>query len=174
MKRIDPNHERPRKFLRTFGPILLVTGGIFFVVGIVNFFMAFGGHRPPRLFWCLFVGSFLGFIGLVMTKMGYLGKISRYVAEETAPVAADTFNYVADGTKDSVRDLAGAIGEGLATAAVGETQILCHKCNKPNDSAARFCDECGVSLAKTKPCPGCNELNDSDANYCDNCGGKLG
>jgi hypothetical protein len=115
-------------------------------------------------------------VGGALCKFAFLGAVSRYVAGETAPVAKDTFNYLADGTKDGVRDIAGAIGQGLSaglgTAAGGTEKIVlrCHKCNHTNDADARFCDQCGAPLEKTKPCPGCGELNDPDARFCDNCG----
>jgi len=82
---------------------------------------------------------------------------------------------MADGTKDAVRDVAAAVGEGLGTrGAAKEVRILrCHKCNADNEADARFCKSCGAPLAKTKPCPACSELNDPDARFCDHCGNAL-
>jgi membrane protease subunit (stomatin/prohibitin family) len=102
-----------------------------------------------------------------------MGSIMRYSAGEMAPVGKDTFNYMAHGTKDGIKTVASAIGEGLRTGAPasdGEVQIRCHKCNHANAPESKFCSACGASLGKTKPCPACHELNDPDAKFCDNCG----
>ena len=55
--KINPNHEKPRNFLRTVGPVLLLVGGGFMIAGFVDFFSAFGSFgKQPKLFWCFFVG----------------------------------------------------------------------------------------------------------------------
>ena len=111
--RIDPGHNTTRDTLRTIGPILLVIGGGFMIVGLVDFFSAFGGFHSPTLFWCLFVGMILLGIGLHLTPLGYIGKITRYMSQEMAPPAKDTFNYMADETKDGIKKVVGAVAEGL-------------------------------------------------------------
>ena len=177
-EKIDPGHRGIRDALRVIGPIVAVVGLIFAIVGIASFFSAFGGSGPPRHFWCAFIGLPLLGIGIALTKFGYMGKVARYVAGEIAPVGKDTFNYMADGTKDGVKTLATAVGQGLgagmagAAAAAGsqQTKIRCHKCNALLEEEAKFCSKCGAPLSKTKPCPKCSELNDPDAKFCDNCG----
>lgn len=174
---IDPEHKTIRGKLRKAGPAVLVAGAIFMLVGFVDFFSAFGGDSPPTLFWCFFVGMPLIFFGGVLTSAAYAGRVSRYMSQETTPVMTDTFNYAARETKDGVREIAGAIGEGLRgtgrTTAPAEVRIRCAKCNTENDADAKFCDNCGEALAKTRTCPACNELNDPDARFCDNCGREL-
>jgi len=109
----SPHHQTVRSVLRIGGPILLVVALVFMIVGLVDFFSAFGGDGPPRRFWCLFVGMPLLFVGLVMTKIGYLGTIYRYIATEATPVATDAFNETADGIQPGVRKIARSIAEGL-------------------------------------------------------------
>ena len=176
-KQIDPGHGSIRDVLRIVGPLVAVVGLIFIVIGLVSFFSAFGGSGPPKYFWCGFVGMPLLFVGGVMTSMGFMGKVARYQAQEMAPVAKDTFNYMAEGTKDGVRTMAGAIGQGLSRGGFNlgggaQTKVRCHKCNALVDADAKFCDQCGQALGKSKACPSCNELNDPDAKFCDNCGFK--
>jgi hypothetical protein len=173
--RIDPGHNQTRDTLRVLGPLVLGTGVMFMIVGAVDFFRAFGGDGPPRLFWCFFVGMPLLFAGGVMTQMGFMGKIIRYQAQEMAPPVKDTFNYMADGTKDGVRTVVGAIGQGLKESGVvgggsQATMVRCHKCNALAPADAKFCNQCGHSMGKTQSCPNCRELNDPDAKFCDNCG----
>ncbi len=178
--KIDERHIAKRNMLRKVGLVVLITGIIFTVVGMVDFFRAFGSFGgPPKLFWCGFVGLPLMFFGAVMTSAGYMGAVGRYTTAEAAPVAKDTFNYMADGTADGVKTMATAVGEGIGEAlggvvgAVGvgaEAAVRCSKCNEVNDADAKFCKECGFSLQKTKECPVCCELNDPDAKFCDNCG----
>ncbi len=173
--KIDPGHRGPQSIFRILGPLVLGIGILFMVVGLVDFFKAFAGFGRPRLFWCLFVGMPLMFFGSVMTKFGYMGRIARYMSQEISPVAKDTINYMADGTKDSIKTVASSIGQGLAEGGLnfgsdGGTKVRCHKCNELVDEDSKFCDQCGVTLTKSKDCPQCSEINDPDAKFCDNCG----
>jgi RNA polymerase subunit RPABC4/transcription elongation factor Spt4 len=170
---IDPGHNNLRNALRVAGPVIAATGLVLMIVGLVNFFMAFGGMEPPRLFWCAFVGIPLLGVGGILTSYAFLGRFMRYVAGETAPVGKDTFNYLAEGTREGVQAVAGAIGQGLRESHPGGAtapMVRCHKCNALLAADARFCSQCGQALGKTRPCPACGELNDPDARFCDNCG----
>jgi RNA polymerase subunit RPABC4/transcription elongation factor Spt4 len=165
-EKINPGHEQTRNKLRKAGLICLIAS-------------------LPLM--CIpFVGLPLLFAGLVMTMMGYAGKLARYQAAEIAPVQKDTFNYMADGTKGGIKTVADAAGEGLASgfaaggvagvvgaSANNETGVRCHKCNFVETSNAKFCSNCGAAMEKSKPCPNCKELNDPDAKFCDNCGGTF-
>ena len=178
-EKINPGHRGMRDALRVIGPIIAAVGLILAIVGVVSLV------RTGSLNYGFFVmgGMPLLFVVLVLSSMGYMGKIARYQAWEIAPVGKDTFNYMADGTKDGVKTLATAIGSGLgagigagAAAAGGgqQTKIRCHKCNALLEEDSKFCNECGAPLSKSKPCPKCNELNDGDAKFCDNCGQNFG
>ena len=48
-------------------------------------------------------------IGGAMIKFAYIGTIARYSAGEIAPVAKDTFNYVAKGSAEGVSAIVQAI-----------------------------------------------------------------
>jgi hypothetical protein len=169
---IDPKHNQTRETLRIVGPAILVVGLIFLVIGVGSFFSSFGSFEPPRLFWCAFVGLPLIGIGLVICKFAFLGAVSRYMANEVAPVGKDVVNYMAEGTKGAVHDIAAAVAGGLRDGTAGsEVRIIrCQKCNTDNEARANFCKGCGTPLAKTKPCPSCGGLNDPDARFCTHCG----
>lgn len=174
---IDPHHAGPRRFFRVAGPVVLATGGVLILIGFVAVGCTMRGHRVDD--FTFFLGFFLGmpltFAGAVMTQFGYMGRMARYVAEETTPVATDTFNYAARATKESVRELAKAVGEGLrGTGPTAATELPCPRCLHKNDPDARFCSACGSPLATTRECPGCRHENDIDARFCDNCGQALG
>jgi RNA polymerase subunit RPABC4/transcription elongation factor Spt4 len=176
-RQIDPGHNSVRDVLRVVGPVIALTGLGFTIVGLVDFFRAFGGFEPPRLFWCAFVGLPLLFVGGVLSSYGYMGRVLRYTAQEMAPPSRDTFNYLAEGTREGVKTMAGALGEGLREGGMGvvpQPMVRCHKCNALAAADARFCGQCGQALGKAKPCPNCQELNDPDAHFCDNCGQTLG
>ena len=172
---LDPRHQEKRAILRTIGPILVAIGLVFAVIGIGSFFSSFGTFGPPRYFWCVFVGMPLIAVGVSISKFAYMGAVSRYMANEVTPVGKDVVNYMADGTKDAVRDVATAIGEGLSSSHHGgEVQVVrCHKCNESNEVTANFCKACGTALSKSVACSNCGELNDPDARYCDNCGQSI-
>jgi len=176
-RQINPGHNAVRDTLRIIGPIILLTALGFLIVGLVDFFRAFGGFGPPKLFWCVFVGILLLPMGGALTSYGYMGKVMRYMAQETAPVGKDTFNYLAQGTQEGIKTVAGVIGQGLREGGLGgaaPTMVRCHKCNALAPAEARFCHQCGQALGKTKPCPDCRELNDPAARFCDNCGRAFG
>lgn len=95
----------------------MILGGIFALVGLGSFFTSFGSFEPPRYFWCAFVGLPMVAVGLSMLKFGYLGVFTRYVAKEAAPPAKDTFNYLAENTKEGVKTIAESIrGDSTASA----------------------------------------------------------
>lgn len=172
---IDPGHKGPLHLLRILGPVILGIGILLIVISMVEFFSLFGSMREPRFIWMPFLGIPLLFVGGVMTQFGYMGKVARFMAQEMAPVGKDTFNYMADGTKEGVKTVAAAVGQGLAAGGVAlggkaATKVLCHKCNALAEDGAKFCPQCASPLGKTKPCPNCRELNDPDAKFCDNCG----
>ncbi|MBM4028820.1 MAG: zinc ribbon domain-containing protein, partial [Planctomycetes bacterium] len=145
-RQINPGHNAVRDTLRIIGPIILLTALGFLIVGLVDFFRAFGGFGPPKLFWCVFVGILLLPMGGALTSYGYMGKVMRYMAQETAPVGKDTFNYLAQGTQEGIKTVAGVIGQGLREGGLGgaaPTMVRCHKCNALAPAEARFCDNCG-------------------------------
>ena len=49
----------------------------------------------------------------------------------------------------------------------------CPRCRHPNRESARFCGECGTSLAPTVACAGCGRDNPTDQKFCDSCGEPL-
>src|SRR5262249_10134630 len=110
---IDPGHEDRRRPLRILGPVVAGIGLVFTIIGIASFFSSFGTHESPRYFWCLFVGLPLLAIGVMISMFAFLGAVTRYTANEVAPVGKDVVNYMAAGTKDAVRDVAAAVGEGF-------------------------------------------------------------
>jgi hypothetical protein len=86
------------------------------------------------------------FAGGVMSQFGYIGSVARFMASQGAPVAADTFNYMADETRDGVKTMAGAVGEGLREGM--REGKACPKCAMKNDPDARFCKGCGAVIAQ--------------------------
>lgn len=143
--KIDPKHNASRSFLRVLGPTIAGIGLLFLVIGMGSFFSAFGSFEPPRYFWCAFVGLPLLFVGVAMSMMGFLGSFARYVFGEAAPVHKDSFNYLAEGTKEGVRTIATAIGEGLAA---GRAALVCQQCGKGNEADAKFCKNCGAAVVR--------------------------
>ena len=175
-RKIDPQHEDTRNLLRLVGVLVVGVGLLFTIIGVGSFFSAFGSFQSPRYFWCVFVGMPLLGLGSVICKFAFMGTVSRYIAGEVAPVGKDVVNYMVDGTKDSVRDLAAAVSEGIDAGRHNHAQaedVCCPKCNHANDREALFCNNCGTRLATTKTCPNCKNSNDLEAKFCDNCGRPL-
>jgi hypothetical protein len=167
-ERINPGHTETRAALRVIGPLVAAVGLVFVVIGLGSFFASFGSFQPPRYFWCAFVGLPLLGLGVFITKVAYMGRFFRYVAGESAPVVKDTFNYMAEGTQQGIRTLAGAVGDGLRGA---ESRSTCSKCGQSNDAEAKFCRKCGAALGNT--CASCGHVNDPAARFCDTCGNPI-
>jgi hypothetical protein len=161
--------------LRILGPAILLAGLVLTLVGVGSFFSSFGTFESPRYFWCAFLGIPLVGIGGMITKVAFLGTITRYFAGEVAPVQKDVFNYMVAGTKDSIRDAATAVGEGLGIRAEerGEAASRCRQCGTENEAEANFCKSCGAPLAQTRTCPACGDANAPDARFCDHCGREM-
>jgi hypothetical protein len=143
--RINPGQAKYRMVCRIVGPLVFLVGVVCVVTAGVDFFTAEG---MPTLFWLGFVGMPLLFVGSALAMAGFMGAVARFTAAEHAPVAADTFNYVAGETGEGVRAVASAVREGLATGA-----RRCAACGEGNDAGAKFCDACGQPLVRV--CGGC-------------------
>ncbi len=152
LKRLQTSEQQAaRNFLRKIGPVIFVVGLICTIIASINFFMAMGGGAP-RLFWLFFLGMPLMFVGGVMSQYGFLGGVTRYIAGETAPVATDTINYVADETKGSVETVAKSaakgIVEGIAAGRGTGATSFCPHCGAGGVQVNyKFCPECGKPLA---------------------------
>ena len=170
-EQINPGHTDTRSLLRIIGPSILAIGLMFVAVGLGSFFSSFGTFEPPRYFWCCFIGMPAIAVGLAISRFAFLGAVSRYVAGEVAPVGRDTFNYMATGTKEGVRDLAGAISEGFSGLA--DERVECPECQHANDAEARFCDQCGGQMVTRKTCSSCSTTNNASARFCDQCGSPM-
>lgn len=139
-------HAGARNFLRTCGPLVFGAGVLCTIGGMVSFFSSFGSFGPPRFFWLCFVGMPLMFVGGIMIKLGYMGAVARYVAAETAPVATDTINYVADETQGAVQTLARSAAQGIAEgieAGKGKPARFCPQCGAAVQTDFKFCPHCG-------------------------------
>jgi hypothetical protein len=174
---INPGHEGVRALLRVVGPVVALAGLALIVVGVADFFQAFGSFgagtsfpsgapQGPDRFWMAFVGMPLLFVGLVLSQFAYMGVIGRYVAAEHAPVAADTANYLAGATQPGVRTAGRAFGTGFREGMAGSP--ACGHCGALSPQGARHCGQCGKLLAG--PCPGCGAAGVPGTRFCLACG----
>jgi len=151
---IDPQHIRKRKICRTIGIISLSIGGLFTAIGVGGFIISIALSSPsPLLIVFAFIGMPLLFVGTVLSGYGFMGAVARYSAQEMAPVAKDTFNYVADGTQEGVKTIATAIGQGIASG-INQSQSdansrRCPNCNFLETPDAKFCSKCGSAFDKS-------------------------
>ena len=174
MRRLHhPAHSTHRSALRAVGCLLVIIGGALTAIGLLSFFGAMAGGGMPKSFWYAFVGlPMLGF-GTMLLKMGYFGAVTRYVAGEVAPVAADTTNYMVDQTADSLRRAARAVGEGLRGEGPATGDAACPTCRAPQPGDANFCSACGAAMRRERACRSCRHGNPSTARFCNGCGAEL-
>lgn len=176
--KINPKHSSIRLVLRLIGPALLVVGAIFMIVGFVDFVGAMNGHGAPTKFWCFFVGMPLLFLGFVTTNMAFLGAVMRYQAQEVAPVATDTINYMADGTQQGVKTVARAAASGIAEG-LAEGSAAAASSSSAASTASVASMVAGLAAeptasAKVILCHKCNAVNPEGSLYCNACAAPLG
>ena len=151
LKRLQtPEQKAVGNFLRKIGPLIFIAGLICTIIALINFFMAMSGSGEPRLFWLFFLGMPLMFVGGVMSQFGFLGTVTRFIAGETASVAADTANYMADETKVAVETVAKSAAKGVIEgieAGRSAATNFCPHCGFPAKAEFRFCPKCGKALA---------------------------
>jgi hypothetical protein len=138
--------QSARTAFRVAGVVLLFVALGFLANGLADFFSSADTLDGPHKFWMIFAGILLlGPAGWCL-QAGFMGAASRYVAGETMPVVKDSASYLTDGQ--------GFLGVGRtdstpATSATdAESGPFCSHCGVRNDENARFCDGCGVALAR--------------------------
>ena len=165
---MDPKHEQIKGKLKKIGLTLLIVGGICFLVGIIDFFVAFGSFRAPTLFFFAFIGLPMAGIGGSLTLTAHQREIHQYRADEITPVINDT----AEDISPAITTIASAVREGLSQESTGaSTKRACPACAAPVSPTDKFCANCGAPLART--CPPCSTPLEADDNFCPQCGTKL-
>ena len=109
-------------------------------IGFFDFFTA-DPWEGPQLFWLNFVGIPVIFVGFVLTGLGYGGAVAKYQSREMAPVARDTFNYLAEETTEGIEAITRAVQKGKVVQATE-----CPGCGALNKVDAKFCNECAHSI----------------------------
>jgi len=181
--RIDPGHRSTRSGLRMAGFIALILGLVLMAAGAYRMFSPawsgrshfMSGHRSfdqvsrsmedefRSKAWTSFSGFGMLALGMlcaaaggVMLKLGYMGSIARYVAEEGAPVVADTVNYMGTNTREGVHALTESVtsgirdglkdGDATVETPATPTERTCPRCQGRNPAGSRFCNQCGREL----------------------------
>lgn len=168
-ERIDPGHRSKRQSLTYLGILFLVIGGILVIPGGINFakpfftktsdFFASPGEIMDSTSQSAFTGIIMltaGFIlaasGLGLLLYANKGKIIRYSAAEVAPPAVDTFNTAASESKEGIRQVAGAIAEGIRSSNNQQSEskqvvkIKCRACGYLESEDAKFCSSCSAAI----------------------------
>lgn len=140
------NHNSTRTALRLLGPLLALAGITLIIIGTASLFMSAGTFEEPHFFWCAFVGMPILFVGAVLSGFGYMGVVARYQAAEMTSITRDTFNTLAQGTRQGMRDVAAAVRIGLDPAGTPSGAVACSRCRERNVADARFCRRCGAKL----------------------------
>lgn len=139
------NQAGARTFFRVAGAVLAPVGIATCIYGFVSF-VRYDGDGDPLPQMGLFLGGFLVFaIGGMFLNLGFAGVAARYGAGETMPVAKDAASYLSDG-----RGIMGAgrtVDDGSHAREATAAGPYCRSCGVRNDAEARFCDNCGGSLA---------------------------
>ena len=109
----QPGQNSIRTALRIAGPVIFLAGLLCAIIAAASLFASAGSFERPHYFWLGFVGLPLMFVGAVLCQFGFMGAVARFIAGESAPVAADTANYLAEETKGAVETVAKAAAKGV-------------------------------------------------------------
>lgn len=165
----EQEHNATKKKLRIIGIILLVIGAACAITGFLDFSLCFVSTTVPTLFFLIFLGFPMIFIGTVLLIFGFKKEIGTYIKNESVPV----INEAADELKPAVKSVVSAVKEGLKGEEPKDEQSerVCPHCGKHNDADHTFCAYCGKPLEKV--CPVCGEKQDPGDVFCGKCGAKL-
>jgi hypothetical protein len=78
-------------------------------------------------------------VGSTILRYGYIGTVSKYVADETGPAISSVSKSIFTGVKE-------AGGIDLNVPSNEKIMIKCRNCGTLNDEHATYCDNCGSSL----------------------------
>ncbi|MEO4055158.1 zinc ribbon domain-containing protein [Solibacillus sp. CAU 1738] len=165
-KFIPDQHRKARSFFRILGPTLLIISLVCMIVAAVDFF-TLQIFEEPKYFWLFFVAIPLLFVGFTLSGLGYGGNLAKYQSREYAPVAKDTFNYLAKETTVGVKEISNAIQQGNKS----NQSLNCLNCHQQNPINAKFCNQCGEHLILI--CQSCKQENIVNASFCNHCGTEL-
>jgi hypothetical protein len=167
-KFIPEQHQKGRLWFRILGPLLLITAVVCIIVAFIEF-LTLQGFEEPKLFWLFFAALPIVFIGFILTGLGFGSSFAKYQSREYAPIAKDTFHYLAKESTTGLKEISNALQQGTTAE---KRSFNCHNCHQPNPVLARFCNHCGEKLMLI--CPGCQHENNQDAHFCNHCGISLG
>jgi hypothetical protein len=142
-------HEKGRALLIIIGFILLIIGIPLVIVGFSSFlqlqsdFFSLSFEENSALstqaFGSLVPGMFLVIIGAGVLRFGFIGRVSKYIADETGPAISSVSESITRGVKE---------GGGIDITVHSESniRIKCRNCGTLNDENATYCDNCGSQL----------------------------
>ena len=129
--------------------IVMTIIGIFLIIGGIVL-AAFGISKlmdgDYSLFSLVFIGFPMIFAGLVILLLFNLGKMTRFVASQSAPVSKDVANYMMDNTKESIGGVAKEVSKNINDGKQVPKHRACLKCGAINDINHNFCGDCGAPL----------------------------
>lgn len=128
-------HRKTRSIFRIIGPVMLCIGAVCMVVAAIDFF-TLELFEEPKNFWLFFVGMPIIFFGFVLSGLGFGGSIAKYQSREYAPVAKDTFNYLAKETTPGLQEISKALQQGDSP----KQTSTCNNCYEQNPFDAKFCN----------------------------------
>lgn len=133
--------EKYRNTFRVAGVLVVGVGFVLTAIALMDFFATFAdpSRGMPTKFFLGFIGLPLMGFGGALLRAGFMGMALQYAAGESLPVVKDGAAYLTDGE--------GLLGVGRTVDDEPATGPFCRSCGVRNDTDARYCDGCGLSLA---------------------------
>ena len=123
--------------------------------------------------------------------MGAVGNLNDFTRFKAAKAMGDAASGAGGGgaSNGAAAGMGMGVGAGLGMMIPGMIQnamqnptnppaskpeVLCPKCNAPNVSGSKFCNQCGTLMTLEKSnCPGCGSQVEPNSRFCSNCGKNL-
>jgi hypothetical protein len=142
-------HEKGRALLIIIGFVLIVIGIPLVIAGFSSFFqlqsnffsLSFeeSSALSAQAFASIVPGMFLTIIGAGVLRFGFIGRVSKYIADETGPAISSVSESITKGVKKGG-------GIDITVHSDSNIRIKCRNCGTLNDEDATYCDNCGSPL----------------------------
>jgi len=119
------------------------------------------------------------------TSMGVIGDVGRYAQFQAADAMREAAQNPSGGAGTGAglgagfavgNAMAGAMADAMKQSSSGKAAgIACPKCGSQNTAGAKFCNDCGATLAvatQTVPCVKCSAPLPAGTKFCNECGAK--
>ena len=106
----EEQYQKTKKKLSKIGTILLCIGIPFAIIGFVTTFVI---HSENNLFFFMFLGMPMIFIGFFLIMTSHMREISAFTAQQQMPIVKEGIEKISPSVGVAAKEIAKGIKEGL-------------------------------------------------------------